>query len=349
VSPGLRTQLTVIGRIAAAAACLVALYSGVADAAPVSGDLKIFVLNVGQGDAILVVCPHGTHQLLIDTGAKKYPGSREAFQQQLQALMGTDSKIEVVVSTHPHEDHIGSLAWVLGTFRIGKIIDSGFSYTSEFHEIPTTIKQKNNAGQLLAFQAKAFPAAHLADFCPASNVKAELLIPQHYGESSSNKNNVSVVTLVTYNSQKFLFTGDAEKQEERLLLQDPVTATKLRDVSLYKVGHHGAETSSTPGLLNAIKPAIATVSSGCKNVSVNTGYRHPRAVIIDALDAAVPGAGADERTLAAGKPQKGQWTTSTIHRNVYATSADGAIVITTDGSTIRKVNEVVAGAPQACP
>src|SRR4051794_24674742 len=92
-------------------------------AAAVSGDLKIFVLNVGQGDAILIVCPHGTHQLLIDAGAQGYPGSQDGFRQQLQALMGSDHRLEVVISTHPHEDHIGSLGWVLNTFRVGKIID----------------------------------------------------------------------------------------------------------------------------------------------------------------------------------------------------------------------------------
>ncbi len=328
---------------------LACLQSTASAAATVSGDLKIFMLNVGQGDAIVIVCPHGTHQMLIDTGAASYPGSKDAFRQQLQALMGADHKIEVVIATHPHEDHIGSLEWVLNTFRVGKIIDSGFPYTSDFAAIPPLIAAKKNDGSLLHFQAKDFPPAHIADFCPATNLKAELLIPHDYGKSSANKNNVSVITLITYNSQKFLFTGDAEKQEERLLLQDPLIAPKVQNVTLYKVGHHGAETSSTSDLLTAIKPAMAMMSSGCKNVSVNKGYRHPRAATIDALDTTVPGGGADERTLDAGKTAKGQWTTSTIHRGIYATSADGAIVITADGSTIHKVGDTVTGAPQACP
>ena len=328
---------------------LVCLQPAATAAATVSGDLKIFMLNVGQGDAILIVCPHGTHQMLIDAGADSYPGSKDAFRQQLQALMGTDQKIEVVISSHPHEDHIGSLEWVLNTFRVGKIIDSGFPYTSNFAAIPPLIAAKKDAGALLHFQAKDFPPAHIADFCPATNLKAELLIPHDYGKSSANKNNVSVVTLVTYNAQKLLFTGDAEKQEERLLLLDPVMAPKIQSVTLYKVGHHGAETSSTRDLLAAIKPAMAMMSSGCKNVSVNKGYRHPRVATIDALDSTVPGSGEDERTLAAGKTATGQWTTSTIHRGIYATSADGAIVITADGSTIHKVSDTVEGAPQACP
>ena len=319
-----------------------------ASAATVNGDLKIFMLNIGQGDAILIVCPHGTHQLLIDTGARGYPGSQPAFQAQLKALMGTDHTIEVVVSSHPHEDHVGGLEWVLSTFRVKKLIDSGFPYTSMFAGVTRVVNAQVQAGTLQRFKAREFPPNHIVDFCPATNVTAELLIPNGYGTTASNLNNVSVVVLVTYKSQKFLFTGDAEKQEEKLLLDDPATAARLRNSTFYKVGHHGAETSSTAPLLTAITPSIAAMSSGCKNVAKNKGYRHPRAATIDALDAIVPGGGQDERALEAGKPAKGQWTTSQIHRGVYATSADGTFVIVANGTSIEKRTQAVPGAPSAC-
>ena len=319
-----------------------------ARAATVNGDLKIFVLNIGQGDAILIVCPHGTHQLLIDAGARGYPGGQAAFQAQLQALMGSDHTLEVVVSSHPHEDHVGSLEWVLSTFRVKKFVDSGFPYTSMFAGVTRTVNAQVQAGTLQRFKAREFPPSHIVDFCPATNVKAELLVPNGYG-TASNMNNVSVVVLVTYKTQKFLFTGDAEKQEEKLLLDDPATAARLRNVTFYKVGHHGAETSSTGPLLAAIAPTMVAMSSGCKNVAKNKGYRHPRAATLDALDAVVPGGGQDERSLQAGKPAKGEWTTSQIHRGVYATSADGTFVIVANGSSIEKRTQAVTGAPSACP
>lgn len=321
---------------------------GRAEAATVNGDLKIFVLNIGQGDAILVVCPHGTHQMLIDAGARGYPGSQAAFQAQLRALMGTDRTLEVVVSSHPHEDHVGGLEWVLSTFRVNKLIDSGFPYTSTFAGVTRTAKAQVNAGTLKYFKAKEFPPSHVADFCTATNVKVELLIPAGYG-AAGNMNNVSVVVLLTYKTQKFLFTGDAEKQEEKLLLDDPVTAARLRNVTFYKVGHHGAETSSTGPLLAAITPSLAAMSSGCKNVAKNKGYRHPRVATIDALDAIVPGDGQDVRSLQAGTAANGQWTKAKIHRGVYATSADGTFVIVANGSSIEKRVQAVPGAPATCP
>jgi competence protein ComEC len=335
-------------RVCVALCSLYALLgAGRAEAAAVTGDLKIFVLNIGQGDAILIVCPHGTHQMLIDAAAQGYPGSQTAFQTQLRSLMGTDHTLEVVVSSHPHQDHVGGLEWVLSTFKVKKFIDSGFPYTSKFSGVTSTADAQEMAGTLLHLKAKDFPASHLADFCPATNVKAELLIPTGYGPAAK-VNNESVVVLVSYNAQKFLFTGDAEKKEEKLLLDDPVTAARLQNVTLYKVGHHGAETSSTAPFLAAIKPSMAAMSSGCKNVAKNKGYRHPRAVIIDALDAVVPGAGLDVRSLQAGKPAKGQWTKANIHRGVYATSADGTFVIVANGSSIDERAQVVTGAPSAC-
>lgn len=318
-----------------------------ASAATVNGDLKIFVLNIGQGDAILIVCPHGTHQLLIDAGARGYPGSQPAFQAQLKALMGTDRTLEVVVSSHPHEDHVGGLEWVLSTFRVKKLVDSGFPYTSMFAGVTRIINTQVQAGTLQRFKARDFPPSHIVDFCTATNVTAELLIPNGYGPAR-NLNNVSVVVLVTYKAQKFLFTGDAEKEEEKMLLDDPATAARLRNITFYKVGHHGAETSSTAPLLAAIRPSMVAMSSGCKNVAKNKGYRHPRAATIGALDAIVPGGGQDERALQAGKPAKGEWTSTQIHRGVYATSADGTFVIVADGTSIEKRTQAVPGAPSAC-
>jgi competence protein ComEC len=331
--------------LCARSALIVALLAARLEAAPVSGDLKVYVLNVGQGDAILLVCPQGTHRMLIDSGP---PGSRDALQKQLRALIpGPSPTIDVVVVTHPHKDHVGGLEWVLTNFRVKKLIDSGHALTVSFAAATKAIKSQKQAGTLKHFKGKLFPPANVADFCTGTNLKAELLLPKGYGKSK-NANNNSVNVLVTYDTKTLLFTGDAERAEEKLLLTDPVTRARLGDISFYKVGHHGAETSTTPDFLTVISPEMAGVSSGCRDVHPNTGYRHPRAEILDALGAVIAGQG-DERTLPAGLPQKDKWTEATIARGLYATSVDGAFVIVTNGSAIRKDSVNIPGAAATCP
>lgn len=324
--------------------------SGRLTAATVSGNLQIHVLNIGQGDAILIICPHGTHRLLIDAGARKYQGSNDAFKAQLRALVpGGKPTLHVVVSTHPHEDHIGGLQWVLETFRVKKFIDSGRPYTTSFATIPQVVTTQVNSGELVHFEAKNFPPSRVADFCPATNLTAELLVPSGYG-TASNPNNNSVVVLITYGTQTFLFTGDAERQEERLLLNDGLVAPRLANMTFYKVGHHGAETSTTQDFLDVITPRSAAASSGCKGVSPNDGYRHPRAKTLAALNAVVPGAGTNVRTLQAGKTQKDQWQSIAIHDGIYVTPVDGTLVLLADGAgSLVEQNENVAGELSLCP
>ena len=299
--------------------------------------MKIYVLNVGQGDAILMVCPHGTHRMLIDAGARGYPKSQEAFEQQLgQLVLGQQPRLEVVVATHPHDDHVGGLHWVLETFKVGKFVDNGKSYTKTFKKIRTLANQQQKAGTLQYIRAGKFPSL-IADFCPATNLNAELLVPKGFGKAK-NVNNNSVVVRVTYDSLSFLFTGDAEKKEETQLLADPLIKPRLGGAVFYKVGHHGAETSSTHDFLSQMKPQWAAISSGRKNIGKNKGYRHPRAATFDALLAVITAEADKEiRTVDAGKKAKGEWTTVKIHKRIYVTAKDGSILFLSDGKTVREM------------
>ena len=316
---------------------------------PVAGDLSVYVLNVGQGDAILIVCPHGTHRLLIDAGAANYPGSQEAFKALLTTLVGTSGTINVVVATHPHADHIGGLHWVLSTFRVKKFIDNGKPYGKKSAKIRLLSDSLVEEGRLEYFRADKFPAPSVADFCPASNVKAELLVPTGFGKAS-NMNDNSVVVLVRHGSVKLLFTGDAQKVEERLLLADPVVAAKLQNAAFYKLGHHGAETSTTDGLLGALHLQLAAVSAGCKGVSPNTGYRHPRAVVLKRLQTAMA-AGPDRSPVVktnAGRPETDQWTKVDLTEQVYFTGVDGTVQLSSDGTSVRRVATTVSGPLGTC-
>lgn len=305
---------------------------------PVAGDLKIFVLNVGQGDAILLVCPHGRHRLLIDSGARGYPGSQESFQDQMTRLVpGVKPRIDVVVATHPHDDHVAGLHWILTNFRVKKFVDNGKPYTSTFEKVRTLAQTQVNAGTLLYFAADKRPAPSVIDFCPASNIKAELLIPDGFG-SSKNVNNNSVVVLVKHNDLKFVFTGDAEKAEERQLVDDARINPRLSGATFYKVGHHGAETSSTPALLDLMKPQAAAISAGCKDVARNKGHRHPRALIVeDLLRRLSANPARAPLALEAGDTAKGKWKTVPIDKEgIYITGLEDTILLLSSGSSLRR-------------
>jgi competence protein ComEC len=154
-----------------------------ASAQHTTGRLSIHYLNVGQADAIYIECPETEHHnMLIDSGdvtAMRYPGSPKLFQDQLKALMGTRKHIDVVVSSHPHSDHAGSLLWVLNNYEVGTFIDDGTQYDS------ATYKGIEDRATALASQGKLkfLHATDLSnsskdpDFCPATNVDAVLVKP----------------------------------------------------------------------------------------------------------------------------------------------------------------------------
>ncbi len=321
------------------AVVLVFLLGGATEAARVDGELRIYIFNVGQADAILVVCPHRPvpHRLLIDSGAHFDPGSRSAFRQQLRALVpGEQPRLEVVVATHPHEDHVASMHWVLRNFAVTKFVDNGRPYTNLFQNIRSEAEQQHAAGTLTYIRATDFPARLAADFCPASNVASELLIPAGFGDDP-NVNNNSVVLRVRYNRLRFLFTGDAEQELEHRLVEDPRIKPRIRNVTFYKAGHHGAANSSSEDLLAVISPQLAAVSSGRKNVAKNKGYRHPRAGALERILAHIPGAAAEVREIDAGLEQKGKWTRVEIRKGLYVTAIDDTILIVASGTEAARV------------
>jgi beta-lactamase superfamily II metal-dependent hydrolase len=341
--------------------CLVGLVALLASTATaraetVTGQMKIYLLNIGQGDAILIICPHGTHRLLIDSGAGNYPGSQTAFKSAMQELLpGTKPTIDVAIASHPHKDHVAGFEWVLQNFHVKKFADNGKPYTSEFKSVSDLATKLKNSGQLQYIRGTKFPSPSIADFCPASNVSAELLIPKGFGKAS-NVNNNSVGVVVRYNDVKLVFTGDAEKQEEKLLVDDPTIVPRLKGAAFYKAGHHGAETSSTPALLDAIDaPAqwadkTVGISAGCKGVSVNKGYRHPRAVTLNVLLSRITADATKEvRTIPAGQTEKDKWTTVQIHKRLYVTADDDSVLFVSDGSTIERAPLHLANPIGACP
>jgi beta-lactamase superfamily II metal-dependent hydrolase len=102
-------------KLIASATCLALVFLSV-QALP--AELQVMVFDVGQADATLVTCPDGNHHLLIDSGDTRYPGSSKKFRERMEGLFPDDKRqLDVVVASHPHQDHIGSMSWVLENFE----------------------------------------------------------------------------------------------------------------------------------------------------------------------------------------------------------------------------------------
>lgn len=210
---------------------------------------SIWYFDVGQGDSELLQLPNGKN-VLIDAGTSE---SAKGLVKLLKDL-GV-SKLDVVIATHPHADHIGGMQKVLENFEIGqyvmpRVADKDVPTAKLYTNLLTTMKQKN----IKATQAKAG-----LSLMNDSSCKIELLAPKF--AKYKELNNYSAVAMATIGEKKFLFTGDAEKESEQEMLK---SGTDLH-ADVLKCGHHGSKTSSTVAFLKAVSPTAAVISCGRGN------------------------------------------------------------------------------------
>lgn len=209
--------------------------------------LNVHFLDVGQGDSIFVELPD-EKTMLIDAG-ENYHG------EGIKNYIGDCgySKIDYLVATHPHADHIGSMAYIVRNMDIGSVyMPKAAANTKTYENLLESISDKG----LRVTSAKAgLTIAEESDY--TINVAAPVTIDE------DNLNNSSAVIKLTYKDNTFLFTGDAEKKE-----LETITADISADV--LKVGHHGSTTSTTEEFLNAVSPTYAVISVGEDN-----SYGHP--------------------------------------------------------------------------
>ncbi|MDP2873614.1 MAG: ComEC/Rec2 family competence protein [Bacillota bacterium] len=227
-----------------------------------AASLRVHFLNVGQGDAILIQSsPGGT--ALID-GGPRAAGPGVVTYLKAQGV----GRIDLLIATHPHADHIGGLVNVLGAFPVARIIDSGMPHTSDtFSDFLSAIEKQVLAGGCV-YETPESQVAQLA-----ANVTVTVLGPERLASSA---NDSSVVCRLDFGSTSFLFTGDAEEPAERALILAP----KPLDADVLKVGHHGSSTSTSAPFLAAVTPIHAVVSVG-----TNT-FGHPSSITLNRLTAA---------------------------------------------------------------
>lgn len=212
---------------------------------------EVVFLNVGQGDAILIM--QGRHQVLIDGGRT----SKELLGRLGRHVPFWDRKIEVVLATHPDADHIGGLPALLRTYDVDQVLTTGAeSETETSRQFQLAIRE--NTGQ---DPRHIFRGAKIV-FPQGGELVVEYpLAPITENVSDNDTNEGSVVARFTYGETSFLLTGDLPREEEVLGGAEPVT--------VLKVAHHGSRYSSSETFLEQIRPKEAVVSVG-KN-----SYGHP--------------------------------------------------------------------------
>lgn len=226
------------------------------------GETLVYYLDVGQGDSELIQLSNGKN-ILIDAGTRSTAEELVGYLQNLGV-----QKIDYLIATHPHEDHIGGMTDVVQNFEIGsiympKIADSQIPTTKVYENLLTAIGEKGLS--ITAAQAGSV-------IFEEAGARMEILAPNsaEYGDLNS----YSIVTKLTVGEKAFLFTGDAEADSEEEMLDLGYSV----DADVLKLGHHGSSTSNSMAFLEAVSPQAAIVSCGAGN-----DYGHPHQEVMDRL------------------------------------------------------------------
>lgn len=223
---------------------------------PAEGQMIVKVLDVGQGDAILI--RSGNQVTLVDTGDIS---ARDRLVEHLKKEK--IATIDTVVITHPHADHLGGMAAVFEHFSVKRIFDSGLqTSTATYRKYLETVDKKKVPFSIVT-------AGQTVDIGGGAVLK--ILAPEKpfllEDNGSLDLNNNSIVTKLTFGSFSMLLTGDAEKASEARMLKNYGADLKS---SILKIGHHGSNTSTTVEFLKAVAPEAAIISLGANN-----DYHHP--------------------------------------------------------------------------
>ncbi|HEY5561262.1 MAG TPA: ComEC/Rec2 family competence protein [Clostridiaceae bacterium] len=221
------------------------------------GNLIVHYINVGQGDSELI--SFNNKYMLIDAGPKDEDSTLIKYLKKLKV-----KRLDYVIETHPHEDHIGEMAKVIADFSIGSFYAPKVTTTTNaFLDMVSALRNKN---------LKINVARSGASLNLDPDITCNILAPN--SDKYANLNDYSIVLKLIYKSTSFIFMGDAQKLSEDEIL------SKNFDVKadVLKVGHHGSKTASSKAFLDKCMPSIAVISCGIGN-----DYNHPHKETLVAL------------------------------------------------------------------
>ncbi len=212
-------------------------------------NLEIDFLDVGQGDAILIKAPGGQN-ILIDGGPDKTVVKRLG-----ETLAFWDKKIDLMILTHPHDDHVTGLVDVLKRYNVKKILYTGVNHNSPNYLAWLKLVRDRKVPMMIVDQEQTISLG--------ANAELEILYP---GQSFLDKtvddlNQSSIIIKLTHGQTKFLLTGDAGEAVEKKLLESGADLA----AAVLKVGHHGSQYSSLKEFIEKVAPKIAVIQVGKDN------------------------------------------------------------------------------------
>lgn len=272
--------------------------------AEAKGQLTISMLDIGQGDAVLIQT--GAKNVLIDTGDDKYYEDGKKGKENTQLLTELQKlkidHIDTLVMTHAHADHIGKADKVIAQYGVKELVYNGIPSTSKYFINALKAAKANGTQQVKV------KAGDVLDF--GNGVSFEIVSPSQSlidedtaaikAKKKVDVNNESVVGRLTFGNFAMLFTGDAEGPVEKTMA---ASYGKKLKCQVLKAGHHGSKTSSTAEFLKLVQPESVVMSLG-----VNNQYGHPHEALLNRLQ------------------KQGV-------KNIYRTDANGTITIVSDGSS----------------
>ena len=272
--------------------------------AEAKGQLTISMLDIDQGDAVLIQT--GAKNILIDTGDDKYYEDGKKGKENTQLLTELQKlkidHIDTLVMTHAHADHIGKADKVIAQYGVKELVYNGIPSTSKYFINALKAAKANGTQQVKV------KAGDVLDF--GNGVSFEIVSPSQSlidedtaaikAKKKVDVNNESVVGRLTFGNFAMLFTGDAEGPVEKDMV---ASYGKKLKCQVLKAGHHGSKTSSTAEFLKLVQPESVVMSLGVKNQ-----YGHPHEALLNRLQ------------------KQGI-------KNIYRTDANGTITIVSDGSS----------------
>lgn len=325
--------------------------------------MRVHFIDVGQGDATLVEFPCGA--VLLDTGGEEWPERRPQYSSTpvlvdyltefFDSRPDLDGRLDLLVLTHPHEDHTRGVSAVVSRFRPRNVVHNNERRGSGIDGQRAMIRYARSTPGVTSWyvlerlidKSVGMTNATIDPLdCGATDPEIRVLWgglrPRPAGwnrKDHGNGNNHSIVVRIDFGDASILWTGDLEEADEPggragiESLVDSYAGTGLLDVDVYQVGHHGSHNGTTADLVAAMTPEIAVISAGPANCERRgfTAYSHghPRESVVLELEAGVTGlraTPASVRTYLDPGPSS-PLNLRTVSKAVYSTGWDGTVVL----------------------
>ncbi len=241
--------------------------------------LEVFFLDVGQGDSIFIQAPQGQN-IIIDGGP-----DRKVVKELSRYLPWWDKTIDLMILTHPHDDHVTGLIEIIKHYNVENIVYTGAAHNSPNFLSWLEIIKKENIPVKIPIAPESIILGNdckMQFFYPFKNL---------YNQENENLNNTSIVLKLIYKNTSFLFAGDIEEGVENELIDNYCVSKNISEKDFYcipqnnqfnlradvfKANHHGSDTSNSEEFLRAVNPVRAVISAGKEN-----NFNHPSLRVIN--------------------------------------------------------------------